>query len=738
MLRIKDVWVSFLSSGVRPAYSAVDQLRIKFFNASTLFTLISPIIFIFILLLNQKLLPIIFWMCIFYALMSGLVYKLNRCYYHTAASVLYVIYTFICISILYLLLGANTGIHFFLFCMSISPFVFYLGKQWIAYLIFGLYNFTFLLFEGWDYKSELQSSYSIKLEILILLGIIFSYMVIFFANLLHRSIQSIKARDQRYKQIFETDALGIMEIDLNSLQEWMNQLKLQGVKDLYAYSVQNPNFVQRAFQKMHIKHINSAMLYMMEAETEEDFLLKMGKVFTPQLEGVVFGEALSLFENKRKFESEFEVNTLKGNKRTLWVTVHFPLDDSLDSVFFSHIDITALKQIENALETSRTRYKSIFENNLLGIGLTNEQFQFVEFNPALSLMLGYAPEELLELPVRGVVSAVDYPEFMTKRQRLVEGEISWFSMEMECIAKSGGRVYTITHIRGTYDEDQRFVGAVATVQDVTEEHIQGLVIQQNLEELDLKNKELKRYIESNMQLENFAYIASHDLREPLLTTIGFTRQLKRIYQTQLDEKGKLIIDHILKSTHHMDEQIKSLLVYSQAHNNDQSIEVFDLNRLLSELSNDLKKSLVEKKALLKIEKMPKDLTANMGLIRQLFLNLVTNAIKFHRPDVAPIIEIGTQSQEDGWIFYVKDNGIGIKEEYYDRIFILFKRLHTRNVYEGYGMGLAICKKIIERHEGRIWVESTVGKGTTFFFFLPYVPVSNKNQNLVAHLNTRVG
>jgi len=236
-----------------------------------------------------------------------------------------------------------------------------------------------------------------------------------------------------------------------------------------------------------------------------------------------------------------------------------------------------------------------------------------------------------------------------------------------------------------------------------------------VDELNTKNEELKKYIDSNMQLENFAYITSHDLREPLRTISGFANLLEKKYLGKLDETADEYLGYILTSTKNMNALIEDLLIFSRVHTGEHTIEKIDLDDLLFQVVRSLDGSIKDTGAIVTYENIPETIKANRTKIKQLFQNLISNAIKFRKPDIAPQVIISAKSKGKFWEFIVQDNGIGINEEYFDKIFMIFKRLHTKDQYEGTGIGLSLCKKIVEQHGGEIHPESTVGEGTTFYF-----------------------
>ncbi|MFK7907797.1 MAG: two-component regulator propeller domain-containing protein, partial [Chitinophagales bacterium] len=233
--------------------------------------------------------------------------------------------------------------------------------------------------------------------------------------------------------------------------------------------------------------------------------------------------------------------------------------------------------------------------------------------------------------------------------------------------------------------------------------------------LEEKNIELQKYISSNSDLENFAYIASHDLRAPLANIIGLADIIKMTAEGKLDEEEQEMLGLINLSAQNMIRLTEDLLTYSRANSQKQKIEKVELGRLLELLLHELNTSIEENKATIKLHNIPREIQGDYSQLRQLFQNLIANAIKFARPNIPPKVVIKATDRGDDWLFMVKDNGVGIRTEYLDKIFLLFKKLHDNSEYEGTGIGLSTCKTIVERHDGIIWVESTQNEGSAFYF-----------------------
>jgi light-regulated signal transduction histidine kinase (bacteriophytochrome) len=222
---------------------------------------------------------------------------------------------------------------------------------------------------------------------------------------------------------------------------------------------------------------------------------------------------------------------------------------------------------------------------------------------------------------------------------------------------------------------------------------------------------------SNRELEHFAYVASHDLQEPLRAISSFSQLLGKRYHGRLDSDANEFIDFIVGGATRMQTLIDDLLAFSRIGTRGQPFAPVDCDAVIEAAKTNLDAAIAESGAVITHDALP-TVPADRTQVMQLFQNLFSNAIKFRRRDEPPRIHVSAARQDGAWRFSVCDNGIGIDRVYFDRIFVMFQRLHAREAYPGTGIGLAICKKIVERHSGRIWVESSAGHGSTFLFTIP--------------------
>jgi PAS domain S-box-containing protein len=254
------------------------------------------------------------------------------------------------------------------------------------------------------------------------------------------------------------------------------------------------------------------------------------------------------------------------------------------------------------------------------------------------------------------------------------------------------------------DQGERAI--LVLLRDITERKRAEAALQQTTEDLQ----------RSNRDLEQFAYVASHDLQEPLRAVGGYVKLLQHRFPDKLDSKARGYVAGAFDGATRMERLIIDLLAYSRVGTRGGNFVSADLNALLEQVKGNLEAGIKSSHATVTHDALPA-LSVDATQMMQLFQNLIGNALKFHG-EQPPRVHVGARQEEGRWVFSVRDNGIGIEPQYYERIFQIFQRLHTRKDYPGTGIGLAICKRIVERHGGAIWVESQPGQGTTFYFSIP--------------------
>ncbi|WP_258105731.1 ATP-binding protein [Marinoscillum sp. MHG1-6] len=319
----------------------------------------------------------------------------------------------------------------------------------------------------------------------------------------------------------------------------------------------------------------------------------------------------------------------------------------------------------------------------------------------------YTEEELIGNTHALINAGYHSKEFFANMWRTIASGTIW-SDEIKNKAKDGSYYWVYTAIVPFTDEKGRIVEYLAIRQDITQ--------RKEAEEL-LKSEFVQKLQYKNKELEQFAYVASHDLQEPLRTITSFTDILAKKYKSDLDELGQKSMGYIQEATHRMSALIKSLLDYSRL-DKYQEISTIDCNKLLEDVKNDLAKRISDSKAQISNDPLP-TLNGYETPLRLLFQNLIANAIKFQKAGVTPEIHLSVIKKRRMWEFSVKDNGIGIDDEHQEKIFVIFQRLHSKSEFDGTGIGLSHCRKIVDLHGGSIWVSSKVGEGSTFYFTIPF-------------------
>jgi PAS domain S-box-containing protein len=327
------------------------------------------------------------------------------------------------------------------------------------------------------------------------------------------------------------------------------------------------------------------------------------------------------------------------------------------------------------------------------------------FNDAWEHQLGWTRQELATRPYLEIVHPDDRRETERQIARLAQGEtVTEYVCRMLC---RDGSIRWMAWSGGPGDEAFYIVG-----RDVSDRRVMEHELAQRAERLQ----------GTNAELQDFAYTASHDLSEPLRMVASFLGLLERRSGDMLDEAGREYLRHALDGAARMRHLIDDLLLYSRVANEEPRRQQVDLNALVAEVLDVLTPAIEEEGAAVHVDRLP-TLEAEPTQIAQLLQNLIGNAVKFHRPGVAPTVRVTARRTLGACVVTVADDGIGIPDADQERIFAMFTRLHRREEYAGTGIGLAICRRIAERHGGRIYVESTVGKGSAFHTLLPDRPTA---------------
>ncbi len=397
-----------------------------------------------------------------------------------------------------------------------------------------------------------------------------------------------------------------------------------------------------------------------------------------------------------------------------------PSADQRPDEFQSHAELQEqVAQSAVALEDSQARLrdqsrilKSIFDSMAEGVIVADPSGNCLLWNRAAERILGGAPRDVFPedwpeeygvfLPDREMpCPAGEFPLARAMRGEAITG--CELFLRNESVPRGMWVSVSASPLR---DDDGALQGGLAVLRDVTEQKVAREIVAQ-------QQKELER---SNRDLEQFAYAASHDLQEPLRAISGYCQLLQRRYGDRLDAKAAGYVAETVHGARRMQALIEGLLAYSRVGRFGRPIVPASAQAALDQALVNLREAIAESDAEITHGHLPV-VPADPLQLMQLFQNLIGNALKY-REDRRPQVHVAAELRDREWVFSVRDNGIGIEPRFRERIFIIFQRLHTRLEYPGTGIGLAICKRIVERHGGRIWVDSEPGQGSTFFFSLP--------------------
>jgi len=398
-------------------------------------------------------------------------------------------------------------------------------------------------------------------------------------------------------------------------------------------------------------------------------------------------------------------------------SAYTPLNRNGDviGVFVLTKDITTTYLAQKETEDAKARLERAIRASFDIISETDLATGATIRNEAFGTIMGYDPAEF-DKPSK-VIGEIVHPDdrerLNTLMQELLTSGITSFRLPVIRMVKRDGTVVYIDS-KGLITRDEKGSPTLMTfvASDVTETvHLQETLVKAN-SDLERQTQDLKQ---SNAELEQFAYIASHDLQEPLRMTSSFLKLIEKRYNDKLDDTGRQYMHFAVDGAARMKKLIQDLLQFSRIGSLKGKKDMVDTALLVSALLNEFVFTINEKQASMEVQPLPA-VRANKGQLTHVFQNLISNALKYSGPGAR--IVIGAREEESEWVFFIQDDGIGIDPRYFEKIFIIFQQLHTKNEFSGTGIGLAIARKVVEQHGGRIWVDSGPGQGSIFSFTIP--------------------
>ena len=451
---------------------------------------------------------------------------------------------------------------------------------------------------------------------------------------------------------------------------------------------------------------NNAALSMFDMTEEE--LIKGGRNVIVDLSDQRLEAALEERTRTGRFRGELNFKKKDGTIFPVEIsTVAFEnKQGSINTVMIVR-DISKRKKAENFLRETQEKLNNALENGKIGVWEWDIKTDEIKLDNRMEDILGLGPGAFDGTydSFRNLVNEEDISHIQNEIRISVEKDLP-----LETIFRtrtgSGNVRYITTRALIIKDDRKKPVRLSGVCFDVTE-------LKEGTEKLISKlNEDLLR---SNRELQSFAYVASHDLQEPLRMVSSFTQLLSMQYSDKLDDKAKEYIDFAVDGAKRMYDLLNDLLTFSRIETKQQTFSTFDLTEAVENVKRNLSLKIKERNVTITVEKLPV-ISADRSQMIQLFQNLIDNGIKFNKK--SPLIHISSEFQENHHLISIRDNGIGIEPQYFERIFKIFQRLVPRNEAEGTGIGLAICKRIVERHGGNIFVDSEPGKGSTFYFTIP--------------------
>ena len=592
---------------------------------------------------------------------------------------------------------------------------------------------------------------------------------------------ALKKSENRYRNLFENSPISLWELDWSQVKEYLEGIQAaEKFTDVYTYFQEYPESTSRCLDLIQVNDVNKATLELCEAQEKYE-LREYRKNIIPEQSMGEFEEILfALNQGKQQFQSEMLLGTISGKMKhvALYLNVVPGYEKSLGKVLLSILDITRQKQAneklriyrhhleeivkgrtieltqankqllkeiserkrtEQALRKSEAHYRTLFEESPISLweedfsevkayidtlrdaGVTDFRRYFeqhpevvrecaslvkiVRINKATLELYGIQSKEEFGNGLNNIFTKESYRMFQEELIAITQGN-TVLQGESKGLTLTGKKIYFELWwiVAPSYEETLSKV--LISIINITERKQAEMRLKKTMDKL-------KR---SNAELEQFAYVASHDLQQPLLIIELYAQLLEQRYEKQLDEEGKGFIERIKGGAERMQYMIKALLDYSRLDAKVTKFRPTNCEDVLDKALANLQIVIEESNIVITHSSLPTVMAHDAHLV-QLFQNLLSNAIKF-RQEETPRVHVSAEQELDKWIFSVQDNGIGLDPEEIERAFIIFERLHNKKKYPGSGIGLATCKKIVERHGGDIWVTSEPGKGSTFFFSLP--------------------
>jgi PAS domain S-box-containing protein len=433
-----------------------------------------------------------------------------------------------------------------------------------------------------------------------------------------------------------------------------------------------------------------------------------GEMYETPLNNILAKEGNDLMQqfrmrNQERFSIETLILSQQQNARWLqWNVV-----SKNGKWFFNARDITEVKKAEKV----RNSLASIVKQSKDATYIVNSQGAFFSWNNGAQQIYGYSEEEAINMKIWSIIPEEFQADTAQIIQRVSQGELAE-PIETKRVAKSGKLIDVLVYSSLIVDSESGEKSIAITERDVTLEKI----TQEQVRQLNMHlQKNVIQLEAANSELESFSYSVSHDLRAPLRAVSGYTNILEETYIQHFDEEARTVFNTIQRNVRKMSQLIDDLLDFARLGRKAVPKRDMDMNELVKKVLDDQRQTASNAKF---IVHPLHHAYGDHALLTQVWTNLVSNALKYSRNVSVPQIEVGSSQNDDETTFFIRDNGVGFESKYVEKLFGVFQRLHSEREFEGTGIGLAIIKRIISKHGGRVWAEGKVNKGATFYFSLP--------------------
>ncbi|MCG8572980.1 MAG: ATP-binding protein [Spirochaetes bacterium] len=575
-------------------------------------------------------------------------------------------------------------------------------------------------------KTTLFSTVFLFCSLLLFILISNIFQIRFFVQDKIKTLSRFSEKEKRFNTSFSQSPLALIEFNYHTIKEYLQDLKKRGFENIFQYLETHPTELQEKIKKIKIIDLNNQTLALFESNNKQEVIDYLEKSLSTIYMELIKKILSSIGNKPRTFQQEIQIITLKNKKIPVFLDLKIVSDKSdkkeeLSRLIITLYNISQLKKFEQKFKDNHDFFNSIFNRTdqaLLVIKIIDGiDFQVAAMNDAAEKKTGVlfndiqelnlsqlAPKYLMHKKIDPMLSRYNkclklQRTILYKERTKYNGQVNWWYCRITPLVDEQGKVYRI---------------------------IDSSININTLKKAELKLKKYTKKLKlSNEELDDFVYIASHDLKEPLRGIANYAALLEENYSHIMDPNGKKKLNTLIYLSQRMNGFINDLLEYSRLNRQNLIFQLEDINLILDEVWTILRASHMLTNVKLIIPKKLPQIYCDRIKLTQVFQNLLSNAIKYNDKEEIKI-KVGfylIRKKKKQFLFYIKDNGIGITENQQIQIFKIFKRLHKRDEYGGgTGAGLTIVKKIIERHNGKIWVESKLGKGTTFFFTIGEKPL----------------